>query len=1101
MYWPPSMTKNQRFSRSMNRLIALITSAILLIGCNKGNKLFENPTADKTGITFENTIAESDDLNILDYLYFYNGGGVAVGDVNSDGLPDIFFSGNQVKNKLYLNLGNLKFRDVSKEAGIQGNSTWNTGAVMGDVNGDGLLDIYVCAVVGIKGFDGHNELFINNGPSDGSKMVTFTESSIRYGLDFDSYSSSAAFLDYDLDGDLDLYLLNHAVHTQESYGKADLRYKRNYETGDKLLRNDNGKFTDVSEAAGIFGGINAYGLGVAVSDFNLDGYPDIYVGNDFHEDDYYYLNNGDGTFKESLKDHFGHISRFSMGNDVADINHDGLPDLISLDMLPEEEIPLKSSEGDDNVQTQKMRIEQYGYHYQFTRNMLFINQPDGNYTETALMSGVAATDWSWSALFADYDQDGEQDLFVSNGIPKRPNDLDFINFLSSDQIQNKINNTKLVDQEAFGLMPSGAIHNYIFKGNSHIAFEDMSDKWISNDTIISGATAIGDFDNDGDMDIVTSNLNRAASLYINQTDDNANYLKIKLNYVNPNKFGIGTKVYAYQNGQLQFKELYATRGFQASSEPIIHFGFGPHTTIDSLKVVWPNKTFQVLKNIATNQTLTISPDNPKPFDYGTLKPKKKSLFKIVDDGMGIDFVHKEDNYVDFNREKLIPYKASDRGPALAIGDINADGKEDVFVGGSKYVPAAVFIQQDTSFVKYIIPEIAKDSIKEDVSAAMVDLNGDKKNDLFVGSGGADFFGESIQLKDRYYVQNGPTYVEKELPEYFQNASIIKPYDYDQDGDMDVFVGNHIVTSKFGQSPTSYLLKNEGGMFSVVDSFEAKNTGMVTDAIWHDFNADGTKDLIIVGEWMSPRFFENNKGILTETKQINLNGLWQTIEPFDIDQDGDDDYLLGNWGTNSKFKASQENPLKMYFADFDGNGNTETLITLAKSGKEYPIHNLDALASQMVSLKKKFNTHKSFAGKELKDILSAESIENAEVLSITELRSGYLKNEEGTFTFVPFPIELQVSPIMDFLSNDFDNDGSPEVLAGGNYFGVKPYHGRFDSFSGALIKNENNVILGHELGLDFNQKSLRHLGILPIKDKKYLLAIFNNERAQLYQINN
>lgn len=1093
--------KNQRFLHWMNRLLGFFTALVLVIGCTNSNSLFDNPSPQETGVTFENTITESDELNILDYLYFYNGGGVAVGDINGDGLPDIFFSGNQVKNKLYLNKGNLQFEDISEAAGVEGNSTWNTGAVMGDVNGDGLLDIYVCAVVGVNGFNGHNELYINNGPSKVDGEITFTESSVKYGLDFDSYSSSAAFLDYDLDGDLDLYLLNHAVHTQDSYGKAELRLKRNYQTGDKLLRNDNGKFTEVSEEADIYGGINGYGLGVAISDFNQDGYPDIYVGNDFHEDDYYYLNNGDGTFSESLKEHFGHISRFSMGNDVADINHDGLPDMISLDMLPEDEIPLKSSEGDDNIQTQKLRIEQYGYHYQFTRNMLYVNQIDGNYMETALMSGVAATDWSWSALFADYDQDGEQDLFVSNGIPKRPNDLDFINFLSSDQIQSKVNNTKLVDQDALNMMPTGATHNYVFKGKPNLAFEDMTGQWISNDTLISGATALGDFDNDGDIDVVTSNLNSPASLYINKTNEKSNYLKIRFDYGNPNKFGIGTKVYAYANGSLQFKELYLSRGFQASSEPLIHFGFGSAIKVDSLKVVWPNRTYQVVKDINTNQTLTISPENTKPYNYDTSKLKAPSLFKKVDNALGIDFVHKEDNYVDFNREKLIPYKASDRGPAMAIGDLNNDGKEDIFLGGSKFIPSKTYIQQDSAFVVHNFPQISQDSIKENISAVIADFNGDERNDLILGSGGADFFGQSKPLIDDYFIQDDLAYIKSELPQYFENASVIKPYDYDQDGDMDVFAGNHMVTTEFGEAPTSYLLNNNEGVFSIVDGFAASNSGMVTDALWHDFDADGTKDLIVVGEWMSPRFFKNSHGTFTETYSLDLNGLWQAIEPFDIDQDGDDDYLLGNWGQNSKFVASTKNPLKMYFSDFDDNGSTETIIVLNKNGKEYPIHDLDDLASQMVSLRKKFNSYTSFAGKSIDEVLEEEAIASAKTLSVTEIRSGYLKNDNGTFVFVPFSFELQVSPIMAFLSYDFDNDGHMEVLAGGNYFGVKPYHGRFDSFPGALIKNENNVILGNRLGLDFNQKSLRHLGILPFQDKKYLLAIFNNDKAQLYQLNN
>jgi len=549
------MTKNQEFtmlSRTIRLCFGLLVLFSILSCTDDSGKLFTNPTSQETGITFKNTLVPTDDLNILDYLYFYNGGGVAVGDINGDNLPDIYFSGNQVKNKLYLNKGDLTFEDITESAGVAGNSTWNTGTVMGDVNGDGLLDIYVCAVVGINGFDGYNELFINNGDT------TFTESAGKYGLDFDTYSSNATFLDYDKDGDLDIYLLNHAVHTQNSFGKADLRYKRVFETGDKLLRNDGNTFTDVSEEAGIYGGVNSYGLGIAVSDFNNDGWPDLYVGNDFHEDDYYYLNQGkDSTgvvrFRESLKENFGHTSRFSMGNDVADVNNDGWPDLISLDMLAQDETILKSSEGDDNIQTQKLRTERYGYHYQFTRNMLYVNQQGYDFKETALLSGIGATDWSWSALFADYDNDGQQDLFVANGIPKRPNNLDYIKFVSSAQIQNTISNTKLIDQKALEVMPSGITANFIYQGAKDLKFKDVSERWIANDTIASGATAMADLDNDGDLDIITNNLNQEPTLYINQSIGANAFLRINFEYKKPNALGIGTKVLSYHNGITQMK--------------------------------------------------------------------------------------------------------------------------------------------------------------------------------------------------------------------------------------------------------------------------------------------------------------------------------------------------------------------------------------------------------------------------------------------------------------------------------------------------------------------------------------------------------------------
>ena len=1068
---------------------------LFIVGCNNKETHFVNPDPQTTGITFTNTITESDDLNILDYLYFYNGGGVAVGDINNDDLPDIYFSGNQVKNKLYLNKGNLQFEDITQQAGVAGNSTWNTGAVMGDINNDGYLDIYVCAVVGINGFDGHNELFINNGDN------TFTEKAAHYGLDADSYASSAAFLDYDKDGDLDLYLLNHAIHTPQSFGKAELRYKRNYETGDKLFRNDGDTFTDVSEEAGILGGINSYGLGVAIADFNQDGWPDIYVGNDFHEDDYYYINMGDGRFRESLKTYFGHTSRFSMGNDVADINKDGWPDLISLDMLPEDENVLKASEGDDNIQVQKLRTKQYGYHYQFMRNMLYVNQKGASYMETALLSGVAATDWSWSALFADFDQDTHQDLFISNGIPKRPNDLDYINFVSNEKIQTKISNTKLVDQNALDLMPSGNIPNTIFKGSSNYRFIDQSEQWIKNDTLISGASALADLDNDGDLDIVTNNINTPASIYENKIPEAGGYLKIKLRASDKNPFGIGTKVFSYHQGELQYKELYTVRGFQASSEPVIHFGYGSATAIDSLKIIWPDNTFEVVKDIAVNQTITLSPKNPQAFDYASLLPETKNIFEAVPDNLGISFTHEEDAYIDFNREKLIPYQVSDRGPALSIGDLNNDGKKDLFFGSAKFKEAQVFIQEDSSFS--LKPIITLPPVNEEVAAHIEDFNGDGRNDLMVATGGGDFFNKATPLLDELYIQRDSLYIQANLPEQFENASVLATQDYDQDGDIDVFVGNRSRTNGFGTSGASVLLKNDNGNFTIDTQNNFADLGMVTDAIWDDFNSDGQIDLIVIGEWMAPTFFQNNKGTLTQVKVLNekTKGLWQRIHPFDIDKDGDMDYLLGNWGENSKFVATPDAPMHMYHNDFDGNGKSETVVATKKDNAYYPLLGLDELTAQLNYLGKKYTSYSTFAGQSINEIFSKEELDSSTLLEVHILTSGYLKNEAGQFNFVPFDTPMQVAPITAFCTFDFNQDGNQEVLAAGNYFGTTPFHGRMDTFPGALLQDENDYDLGNQIGLHLAQKSVRHLNTITLAEKPYLLITYNNAKAEVYALKN
>ncbi len=1086
----------QNYLQAMNNFIKIGLASLLFISCSKNkNQLFEKLSPEASNVKFSNQLDESKNISILDYLYYYNGGGVALGDINNDGLVDIYFTSNQGKNKLYLNKGGNEFEDISVKAGVEGESDWQTGSIMADVNGDGYLDIYVCAVVGINGFEGHNELYINN------KDNTFTESASEYGLDIDNYSTSAAFFDYDNDGDLDMYLLNHAVHSESSFGKADIRNKRNYECGDKLFQNNNGHFIDVSEKAGIFGGANGYGLGIAVSDFNLDGNPDIYVCNDFHEDDYYYLNNGDGTFTESMKNYFGHISRFSMGVDVADINHDGFPDLMTLDMLPENEKVLKSSMGDDNVQMLKYRTEKLGYHYQYTRNMLQINQGGKHFTEVALLSGIAATDWSWSTLFADYDQDGEQDIFVCNGIPKRPNDLDYIKYFSNDNVKKKLNTTKLLDKQALKKMPNGIVSNYVFQGGKDLKFNNRSNDWIENDSIISNGGAYADLDNDGDLDVVTNNLNSVASIYINKTNEKANYLKLKLRFGGKNTFGIGSKVISYVKGKKQYKEIQTTRGFQSSSEPIIHLGFGKISKVDSVQIIWPDKTYQTIKNVKTNQTLTIQPTkNRKSFNYAKLHPGVVPIFKKSVTNLGIDFIHQENDFVDFTAQKLIPYQRSDRGPATVVGDLNNDGKSDVFFGGAQGKQATIYLQNGNGFSKKVFPSIVSDSIYEDASAVIADFNNDRQNDLIVASGSGQY---AADLVHRLYLGNALT--KSNFPDTkAMNASVIKTLDYDKDGDLDLFIGNNSKYNSFGKMPDCYLLNNNKGVFNLVQSKTFEGIGMVTDAVVTDFNKDGSQDLIVVGEWMKPRFFANSKGNFKEVTESvlpgNQNGLWQAITSFDIDHDGDQDYLVGNWGLNSKFKSSQEFPMKMYYDDFDANDTFETIVTIEKNGKYYTTMGLDELAEEFSGmLKKKFNSYKSFAGKTVEEIFDPKMLEKAALFEVHNLKSGYLRNDNGKFMFVPFSNKMQVSPITSFVKTDFDGDGKEEVFAAGNYFGVSPYHSRFDGFSGALIKDQKTIYLGNQIGIDLTQKAVRHLDILTLNGKKYLLVTINNKKAEVYEL--
>ncbi len=1096
--------KDQKYIKSLSNIFYFLFLFVTVVACDRNDsKQFDLVLSSESGIDFVNKVVDGDDANILDYLYFYNGGGVSIGDINNDSLPDLFFIANQQSNALYLNQGDLKFKNITDQAKVGGHSDWNTGSVMADVNQDGFLDIYVMAVVGVCGFDGRNELYINQG--DG----TFKEEARRYGLDFDSYSGSAAFFDYDKDGDLDMYLLNQAVHTTSSYGPATLRYQHNYVSGDKLMENQGGRFVDVSEKAGLLGGPIGYGLGLGIADFNNDGWDDIYVGNDFHEDDYYYINNGDGTFSEQLKKHFGMVSRFSMGNDIADINGDGFVDIITLDILPEEEKILKASKGDEPIDLQKRRTK-LGYHPQYMRNMLQINKGGEFFSEKALISGVAASDWSWSPLFADLDQDGIIDLFITTGIHRRPNDLDYIKFISGKQIRNKLSKTHLVDNEAINTMPSGIVHNYVFQGDGN-RFTNMSGEWMPIDTLKSNGSAYADLDNDGDLDLVINNYCNSPVIYNNKNSKAYNYLKMRFNYRNENRFGIGTKVLLYNKNKLQTRQLNCTRGFQSSVEPVLHFGLGTSKIIDSLIIIWPDNSYQKHELVDANQTLNISPsENLKQFDWARLNPVHEKWFGPPDTSKIILVAHEENRYEDFNREKLIPYKISAEGPALAIGDVNGDGLLDVFLGGSKLYAARLFIQIKEGFSIMEIPDFIADRITEDVDAHFNDLDGDGDLDLFVVSAGGEFFNQRPELKDRIYFNDGKgnfTKNEQAVPDYFENGSVARMTDYDLDGDLDIFVGGRAVSYRFGEIPNSFLLINDGqGNFSLSDQPALKNVGMITDALWCYFSGDQFPGLILVGEWMSPQFFSNENGTFINVTEEYLpeaiEGLWRTIQPADIDKDGNMDYLLGNWGLNSKFHGSRKFSLKMYVDDFDGNGQIETLIALEKNGEYYPINSKDELDSQLEGMiGERFLSYHDFAGKTMEQVFGKEALTQASLLNATTLASGYLSNNGESFTFIPFGDELQISPINRFFVNDLNADGKEDILMAANFLGVSSYHGRFVSNTGTMLSGDGRILDGLETGINFSQKEIRRIARITVDNEDYLLAAPNNDSLLWYKIKN
>ena len=1050
----------------MNPLFKFLSFCILLLNlmaCSSGEKdvvLFEKLDSKKTHIDFSNNITETKDFNILDYLYFYNGGGVSAGDINNDGLVDLFFVSNQGKNKLYLNKGNMEFEDISTKAGIEGFSDWKTGVTMADVNADGLLDIYVCAVGNFKGMEGSNELYINNGD------LTFTEKANAFGLDFTGFSTQAAFFDYDKDGDLDCYLLNHAVHNTRSYDRVNTRMLKDNEAGDYLYRNDGGHFKDVSKESGIYQAAMGYGLGLSVGDLNNDGWLDLYVSNDFHEDDYYYINQQDGTFKEGIKDHFKHLSRFSMGSDMADINNDGYQDIMTLDMYPDDEKVEKSSVGEDPLDIYLYKL-QFGYFNQYSRNCLQLNMGGKKFSDIAASSGVAATDWSWSTLLADYDGDGIKDIFISNGILRRPNDLDYLKFVVGDSLHYGLPTSEKLDQQAIDLMPSGKVHNYLYKGAKDLRFLDKSMAWGFEAEGISNGAAYADLDNDGDLDLISNNLNEPAGIYQNNARQllKHNFVKIKFKGEGGNTFGIGAKVILKTKDGQQMQQLMPTRGFMSSVEPTLLFGIGALTQVDSLIVVWENQKLEIIKNPKINQMLVLSQKNAKinVKDFQFFEPVKP-MFEEVTSTVPLAYKHLENTYFDFNRELLIPFKVSIEGPKMAVGDVNGDGLDDFYVGGAKYQAGQLFLQKGAGFVPSKQTAFFVDSLYEDVDALFFDADGDKDQDLYVVTGGNEFYDQMPEQFDRLYLNDGKGNFTRDfqaLPPMYDNKSVVRPCDFDKDGDMDLFVGGRVVAYSYGKSPRSYLLVNNGqGKFkdvTVAQAPDVREAGMISEAIWSDIDRDGDQDLTVVGDWMPIKMFINTAGKFTPLANglEEFTGFWSGLTAGDFDRDGDVDFVVGNLGTNTKLRKSLDGKLKMYIKDIDKNDTKEHIIGYSRDDDWYPINSKDEMGKQMPSIiNKKYTNYKEFAGKSLAELFNEKELEGAEEKLINTFESVYLENiGGGKFKMSALPSLAQVSKIMVLRSEDVDKDGKLDVIIGGNFNGASMYQARYDAFFGLILKGD------------------------------------------------
>lgn len=1099
--------------------VAITIPIIILTNSCKSNPsvrsetpLFSLLDSKETNIDFINKVNYTEEFNTYTYRNFYNGAGVGLGDFNNDGLQDIYFCSNQTGNKLYLNKGNFVFEDITEKAGVACTGSWSTGVSVADVNGDGWADIYVCKSGKPGGTNRSNELFINNGD------LTFTEKAREYGLDNFGLSNHAAFFDYDRDGDLDCYLINNSFQSVTTFDMTPgQRQIPDTLGGNKLFRNDEGKFVDVTQTSGIYSSRIGFGLGVNVGDVNRDGWPDIYISNDFFERDYLYINNKNGTFTESLENQMTEISQGAMGADMADINNDAWPEIYATEMTPEDNTRLKTKVLFDTWDTYQLKFKS-GYYHQFARNVLQLNNKNNSFSEIGRFSGVSTTDWSWGALIMDLDNDGWKDIYVANGIYKDLLDQDFLNIYSNPSImRSMIKTEESAILRLIEMIPSVKIPNYAFHNNGDLTFTNYSSSWGLNTPSFSNGAAYGDLDNDGDLDLVVNNVNMPPFVYKNETvqNDKANFLTVSLTGEDKNTAAIGAGITLYYDGKINYQELIPTRGFQSSVDCRLHFGLGESALIDSMVVNWPDGRCTILRDVAANQLLALKEKDESENCPEILKIEIASVFSKIEKIKGLDFKHNENDFVDFERDRLLFQMISNEGPRFAAGDVNNDGLGDLFICGAKDSPGALFVQdKQDGFIRTNEKLFEADKISEDTDCAFFDADNDGDIDLYIASGGNEFPSSSSALTDRLYLNDGKgNFVRSEqiLPAgKYESTSCVEPADFDGDGDIDLFVGIRLQPFSYGVPANGYLLENDGhGKFRDVTSEKAAGLigiGMITDMTWADIENDGDPDMVITGDWMPVKIFTNDKGTFTDRSEqsglLNTEGWWHVIKAKDLNNDGNIDFILGNHGLNSFFKASASKPVTMYVNDFDLNGTVEQIICTYNGNKSYPVSTRDDLIKQIPSLASKYPKYVDYSDQAIEDLFLPEVLGKSIILSSKLMKSSVMMNQgNGTFKIVPLPDEAQFSPVYAIDADDYDNDSKCDIILGGNQYRAKPQTGIYAASNGLFLKGNGEgkwQSLSPSLSGFFNRGEIRDLKQLKIGKERIIAVARNNDYLQFYK---